>query len=395
MNHGWENKKLGEVCSYQRGLTYSKEDESELSDNIVLRANNIDLASNSLVLDEFKYLHPSFEISSKYKLVKDSILICMSSGSKQHLGKVAFIDSDMDLAFGGFMGLIKPIINAKFLFLYLTSNAFRKHLFRLTNGININNLKFSTLQDIALPVPNENIQQEIVAELDKINEIIEANRALLGELDSLAQSLFYDTFGDPITNPKGWQIYHFGDLATSINYGTSSPSKEGGRYVYLRMNNLTDNGYLDYSDLKYIDVSEEDFVKYSVEKGDILFNRTNSREKVGKTALFQEEHPMIIAGYIIRVRVNKELLNPVFAVRLMNMPETKGYLRKICRGAVNQVNINSKEMAAIPFLLPPLELQKQFASQVEAIERQKADIEATIAELQTLLDSRMDYWFND
>ena len=154
MNHGWENKKLGEVCSYQRGLTYSKEDESELSDNIVLRANNIDLASNSLVLDEFKYLHPSFEISSKYKLVKDSILICMSSGSKQHLGKVAFIDSDMDLAFGGFMGLIKPIINAKFLFLYLTSNAFRKHLFRLTNGININNLKFSTLQDIALPVPN-------------------------------------------------------------------------------------------------------------------------------------------------------------------------------------------------------------------------------------------------
>lgn len=250
MNHGWENKKLGEVCSYQRGLTYSKEDESELSDNIVLRANNIDLASNSLVLDEFKYLHPSFEISSKYKLVKDSILICMSSGSKQHLGKVAFIDSDMDLAFGGFMGLIKPIINAKFLFLYLTSNAFRKHLFRLTNGININNLKFSTLQDIALPVPNENIQQEIVAELDKINEIIEANRALLGELDSLAQSLFYDTFGDPITNPKGWQIYHFGDLATSINYGTSSPSKEGGRYVYLRMNNLTDNGYLDYSDLK-------------------------------------------------------------------------------------------------------------------------------------------------
>lgn len=99
--------------------------------------------------------------------------------------------------------------------------------------------------------------------------------------------------------------------------------------------------------------------------------------------------------YIIRVRAKSKILNPVFAVRYMNLPEMKEHLRKICRGAVNQANINSKEMASIPFLVPPIELQNQYALKIEAIEEQKRLIESSIADLETLLASRMDYWFNE
>lgn len=395
MNHGWEKKRLGDLCAYHRGLTYSKDDEVEKSSKSVLRANNINLETSTLNLDELKYLRKDFYIAPKYLLSKDSILICMSSGSKSHLGKVAFIDKDSDYAFGGFMGLIIPKTNARFLYLFMTSPFFRSHLQKITNGININNLKFSTLQDVFVPVPAADVQTKIVTELDRIKALIEIKRNQLKDLNTLAQSLFYETFGEPFINSKGWQIMRFGDLASSINYGTSLPAVEGGSYPYLRMNNLTDNGYLDLSNLKYIDIPDSELDKCLVKKGDILFNRTNSREKVGKTALFDRNEEMVIAGYIIRVRAKTEILNPVFAVRYMNLPEMKEHLRKICRGAVNQANINSKEMASIPFLVPPIELQNQYALKIEAVEEQKKLIETSIADLETLLASRMDYWFND
>lgn len=395
MNHGWEKKRLGDLCAYHRGLTYSKDDEVEKSSKSVLRANNINLETSSLNLDELKYLREDFYIAPKYLLSKDSILICMSSGSKSHLGKVAFIDKDSDYAFGGFMGLIIPKTNARFLYLFMTSPFFRSHLQKITNGININNLKFSTLQDVFVPVPAADVQTKIVTELDRIKALIEIKRNQLKDLGTLAQSLFYETFGEPFINSKGWQIMNFGDLASSINYGTSLPAVDGGYYPYIRMNNLTDNGYLDLSNLKYIDIPESELDKCLVRKGDILFNRTNSREKVGKSALFDRADKMVIAGYIIRVRAKADMLNPVFAVRYLNLPELKEHLRKICRGAVNQANINSKEMASIPFIVPPINLQNQFASKIEAIEAQKKLVEASIADLETLFASRMDYWFND
>ncbi len=395
MNHGWEKKRLGDLCAYHRGLTYSKDDEVEKSSKSVLRANNINLETSTLNLDELKYLREDFYIAPKYLLSKDSILICMSSGSKSHLGKVAFIDKDSDYAFGGFMGLIIPKTNARFLYLFMTSPFFRSHLQKITNGININNLKFSTLQDVFVPVPAADVQTKIVTELDRIKALIEIKRNQLKDLGTLAQSLFYETFGEPFINSKGWQIMNFGDLASSINYGTSLPAVDGGYYPYIRMNNLTDNGYLDLSNLKYIDIPESELDKCLVRKGDILFNRTNSREKVGKSALFDRADKMVIAGYIIRVRAKTDMLDPVFAVRYMNLPEMKEHLRKICRGAVNQANINSKEMASIPFLVPPIELQNQYALKIEAVEEQKKLIETSIADLEMLLASRMDYWFND
>lgn len=302
-----------------------------------------------------------------------------------HTRVLKYVDFEFAVGADG-IKIIQPKgnLNAKFLYHYL-------------KWLNVPSLGYSRhfklIKESKYSVPPMNVQEQIVVELDRINEIVSDCKKAICNLNDLAQSLFYDYFGNPITNPQGWPTMNFGDLALSINYGTSLPATECGKYPYIRMNNLTDNGYLDLSSLKYIDIPDSELDKYLAQKGDILFNRTNSREKVGKTALFDRAEEMVIAGYIIRVRVKEESLNPVFAVRYMNLPELKKLLRKICRGAVNQANINSKEMASIPFIVPPLSLQEKFASRIEQIEQQKKDLEDTIANMQTLLDSRMDYWF--
>lgn len=370
MNHGWEYKCLLELCDVYQPKTISTKEFVEEGCYDVFGANGKIGKYNA-------YNHEFPEV----------LLGCRGT-----CGAVNF--SSPKSWINGNAMVIHPLtteLSQAFLSKVLSSLDYSK----IITGIAQPQITRTSLSSVKIPIPSLSIQNTIVAELDKINELIEVKRSQLADLDSLAQSLFYEMFGEPFINSKGWKVAFFGDLTRSINYGTSLPAAEGGQYPYLRMNNLTDNGYLDLSNLKYIDIPEDDLDKCLVIKGDILFNRTNSREKVGKTALYDREDEMVIAGYIIRVRANQNLLNPVFAVRYMNMPELKEHLRKICRGAVNQANINSKEMAGIPFLVPPIELQNRFAQKIEAIEVQKRMLESSIADLQTLLASRMDYWFNE
>lgn len=175
MREGWEYKKLGDVCGFKRGLTYSGKDEVVHSKNIVLRSNNVDLATFSLNFDELKYISDEIIISEDKKLKKGTLLMCMSNGSRQHLGKVAFVDKDYPYAFGGFMGLLCPIedqIAPKYLYYYCCSPEYKSFLSHIGNGANINNLKFSQLSENPIPLPPLTIQQSIVSELDEINNLL-------------------------------------------------------------------------------------------------------------------------------------------------------------------------------------------------------------------------------
>lgn len=155
MKQGWEIKRLEDVVEFQRGLTYSKKDEVDFSDNIVLRSNNVDLLKNELDFTELKYINPSIEIQKNKKVKKGSLLICTANGSKSHLGKVALIDDDYNYAFGGFMGQVTPEekLDSKFLFYLMTSVNYKKFINDLSDGANINNLKFSDLAQFEIPIP--------------------------------------------------------------------------------------------------------------------------------------------------------------------------------------------------------------------------------------------------
>ena len=221
-----------------------------------------------------------------------------------------------------------------------------------------------------IPVYPESVQAEIVKRLDSVKAILSFREQELNALDELIKARFVEMFGDPIENPKNWEITTVGDIVTEVRYGTSKPAVEGGQYPYLRMNNLTADGHLDLRDLKYIDIPDEEIEKCVVRTGDVLFNRTNSIDLVGKTAVFDLSEEMVIAGYIIRVRLKENMLPEVFS-EYMNLKALKKILRSMAKGAVNQANINAQELQSIKIYLPDIELQKRFVTIKAQIDKSK------------------------
>ena len=183
-----------------------------------------------------------------------------------------------------------------------------------------------------------------------------------------------------------------GEIVTEVKYGTSRPAVDGGKYPYLRMNNLTYDGHLDFTDLKRIDIPDNEIEKCIVHKGDVLFNRTNSIELVGKTCVFDEDEDMVIAGYIIRIRLKSAVL-PLFLSCFMNTDFMKKKLRAMAKGAVNQANINAKELQEIDIYIPPLELQEQFADFVKQVDKSKLAVKQVLEKAEVLKNALMQEYF--
>ena len=240
---------------------------------------------------------------------------------------------------------------------------------------------------LEIPVPSLERQDCIVATFERVGSLLASCEQASECLDSLVKSQFVEMFGK-----DRYPIVTIGDVSSDIRYGTSKKASEDGRYIYLRMNNLTDDGRLDLSDIKRIDLTESELEKCVVEKGDLLFNRTNSREKVGKTAVFDLDEPMVIAGYIIRVRLQPEV-DSIYLSTFMNLAKTKALLQAIAKGAVHQANINARQLAAIEFPLPPLPLQRQFVSFVAEVDKSRFVVQRQIEKLQTLYDSLAQEYF--
>jgi type I restriction enzyme S subunit len=234
---------------------------------------------------------------------------------------------------------------------------------------------------------------KIAKTLDTAAKLLAMRKQQLVELDNLIKSTFYEMFGDPVKNEKGWNTGIIKDLAVKIQYGTSDKASIGKlQYPILRMNNLTYQGTMDFSDMKYIDLCEKDLGKYLVHKGEMLFNRTNSKELVGKTAVFREEKPMAYAGYLVRL-VPNEKANCEFISSYLNSSYGKKLLFKMAKNIVGMANINAQELSNIKIYIPPIELQNQFANIVTKIEEQKALVKKAIDETQHLFDSLMSEYF--
>ncbi|MBY0346215.1 MAG: restriction endonuclease subunit S, partial [Neisseriaceae bacterium] len=160
-----EWKTLGEVAEYVRGLVYNKSSESSNGQGYkVLRANNITLSSNLLNFDDVKIVNFDTKVKSSQKLYQNDILISAASGSREHVGKVAFIDEDIDCYFGGFMGVVRcsDVLNSRYLFHIFTSDIFQKYLDEMLNSSTINNLNSRVMGEFKIPIPPLAVQAEIV-----------------------------------------------------------------------------------------------------------------------------------------------------------------------------------------------------------------------------------------
>ena len=342
-----------------------------------------------------KVAHISKECHEKLKRsqLKNGDILFSIAGA---IGRVAIVTEEMLPANTNQALAIIRITNEEvylpYIKLILTSPIVKDQFEKKKQGVAQLNLSLKDINEISIPLPNIEKQIELAELFGKVANVITKRNEEIKSLDELIKARFVELFGDPIKNPKGWEVVTIGDIVTDVRYGTSNPAVEGGRYPYLRMNNLTVEGHLDLKDLKYIDISDDEIEKYVVRKGDILFNRTNSIELVGKTAVFDLSEDMVIAGYIIRVRLTEKMLPEVLS-QYLNMEAIKDILRGMAKGAVNQANINAQELQSIKVYIPEMELQKQFVKMKEQVDKSKVAVKKALDEAQLLFDSLMQKYF--
>ena len=191
-----------------------------------------------------------------------------------------------------------------------------------------------------------------------------------------------DTPHYPYLLPNGWEWCNLEDIVCELKYGTSEKSLSVGKIAVLRMGNITNVGTIDYSNLVYSS-NNEDIKLYSLEKDDLLFNRTNSSEWVGKTAIYKKEQPAIYAGYLIRIR--PILIFSDYLKTVMNSSYYRNWCYNVKTDAVNQSNINAQKLSQLMIPIPPLKEQERIVvevakwiSLIDTIKNSKEDLQTTI-----------------
>ncbi len=268
----------------------------------------------------------------------------------------------------------------------------RDRMIQHAGGTTFKEIARGTLRKFIICFPGVDEQRRIVDLLSRAEGIVRLRREAQAKTAEIIPALFLDMFGDPATNPKGWPIAPMGDVLLAADYGSSTKASETGAGLPLiRMGNVTYDGSLDLSDLKYVELKPNEAERYSLEKGDLLFNRTNSKELVGKTGLWDSGMDAVAASYFIRLRADDSKTCPFYLWAFMNTRHMKRILYDTARGAIGQANINSKELKAFPVPLPPLDAQRRFeersrsvlgivAQQAEAQRKSEATFQALLAQ---------------
>ncbi len=286
----------------------------------------------------------------------------------------------------------EKVIDKRFFPFFIASDVFFDEAIRISVGSLSPTINWRDLKELEFNLPPIEEQHKLADLLWSAYDLKESYKRLLAASDEMAKSRFVEMFGDQSTNPKGWTMGTIRNVVRDVHYGTSRPAVSGGRYNYLRMNNITYDGHLDISNLKQIDIPDSEFPKCSVRRGDVLFNRTNSKELVGKTCVYDLDETMVVAGFIIRVRVNEKML-PEFLVTYLNTSYSKQMLVSMCKAAIGQANINAQEMQNIPIYIPPIEHQNQFVSFIQQLDKSKVALQKSIDHIDVVIKTLLQEHF--
>lgn len=274
-------------------------------------------------------------------------------------------------------------VDITYLLRYLKSPQALAQYPRLGNGTaeRRKSISLDALGRLPVPLPPLLEQRRIAAILDQADALRRTRQESIDALDALAGTIFEATFGAPeLQGPR------IDDLIHAAQYGTSSKAGSSGEFPILRMGNVTPGGMLDFSDLKYIDVPERDQARYLVREGDVLFNRTNSAELVGKTAQYTEAQPMAYAGYLVRLRPYSQA-DGAFIAGYLNSRHGKATLRNMAKSIVGMANINAREARGIRLPHSTAALRARYASKVAEIRSRRALLGASAAEFEALFAS--------
>ncbi len=392
MKEGWELKKIKEVADVFAGQGAPQGDSNYCLNGIpFVKAGNLSELINGKPESSIQNVSEQVAKTHKLKLYKAGSVLFAKSGMSCMKGYVYTLKKDCYVV--SHLAIITPIsVDSHFLNYYLCFNKPNT----LIKDSAYPSISLKDIENLKIPVPTASEQQRIVEELDLLSSIIEKKKEQLKELDNLVQSIFYDMFGDPVTNEKEWKISPFKNIATFKNGLNYHPTDNGTIIKCIGVGDFQNRKELrDFGILKDLSIDETIDEDYYLKDGDILIVRSNgSRELVGRNMIvYPNNQKITYSGFCIRCRISIPDILPIILNRILSSRSTKIILRQEGRGC-NISNINQKILSSLPVILPPLPLQQQFASKVEAIEQQKELIKQSIKEVETLFNSRMDYYFN-
>ena len=322
-------------------------------------------------------------------LMKEGDILMTHINSPKHLGKCAVYTGDPKTLIHG-MNLLcmranQQITIPTYIKYFFNSKFFKVQLPKISNQ-SVNQASFSAgnLKKLKIPLPPLDQQKKIAAILDAADAYKQKTKALIEKYDELTQSLFLDMFGDPVTNPKGWEENTLGDVIELITYGLTVRPEYHSEGVSLISAREIRTGVVDLSNAPKI--SMEDFQELSEKgkpkKGDILFSKTGS---IGHCAIVEEEIPFAVTQNAARI-VFKDTINRVFAIHYLRTPFIQTLSQRRAKGnAVKDLQLG--EMKKFKFLIPSLEIQNQFADKVHEIEAQKVQAQASLSQAEDLFNS--------
>ena len=385
MREGWTYKKLGEVCEILNGFAFKSGNYTEQGIR-VLRITNVQ--KGLIVDDDPKYYPFDEETNLKQYMLKEGDLLMSLTGN---VGRVGLLQKNLlPAALNQRVACLRiknSNIQLEYIFHLLNSDCFERDCIFNATGIAQKNMSTEWLKKYNIPIPSLSEQQSIVAELDKINELISLKKAQLSDLDSLAQSIFYDMFGDPIENEKGWEVKKLGEVV-DITAKLVDPNQEPycNQFHVGPANIIGGTGEI----VDCLIAKDENLIsgKYAFKSGDVLYSKI--RPNLNKVAIPSFEGVCSADMYPLSIKTNAVNL---YIMRLLMTNEFLKYAVN-CSGRARMPKINREALFEFKFCLPPLSLQQEFAKRIELIEQQKAQISSTIKDLETLLASRMQYWFD-
>lgn len=390
MKQGWEIKKLGEVCAKLTDGSHNPPKGVNHGNFIMLSSQNI--FNDYLSYDDVRFLQEEdFIREDKRTCVREGDVLLTIVGT---IGRCAVFTGSKNVTLQRSVAVLHPHESLLSRFLMYCLIGRNTSLNEQAHGIAQKGIYLKQLALITIPVPPLPEQEKIVSELDCLSGILDKKRQQLKELDALAQSIFYEMFGDPVTNERGWEVKKLGEVCDIIN-GFAFPSSafaECNPIKAIKITNVGVNEFVhDDSSLPNQYNSKED---YKVHTGDIVIALTRTVISTGlKRAIIPKEYNNALVNQrVAAIITDNKVAEKNFIYSFLGTDFVKEYVLSHAT-ALMQPNLSIKDLRELPIITPPLPLQESFATKIEAIEAQKALIKQSLGEVETLFNARMQEYF--
>ena len=392
MRKGWEYKKLGEVCTLISDGSHNPPKGIDHSLYRMISSQNVFDDNLQITEDNVRYITESDHLceNKRTKLQKDVVLLTIVGT----IGRSCVLKGNEGcLTLQRSVAALHPSdqIMPRYLMHCLIGN--RHTLNQEAHGIAQKGIYLKQLSSLSIPLPPKSTQLAIVSELDKINELIRLKKEQLKDFDNLAQSLFYEMFGDPVENEKGWEVKKLGDICADITDGDHMPPPKSEFGIpFITISDIDkDTRCLNFENTFYVPEDYYNNLKENrkPQKGDLLYTVTGS---YGIPVIVKTDKKFCFQRHIALLRPNKEILSTIFLCYWVLSDGVKFMADKVATG-IAQKTVGLNSIRKFSCILPPLPLQRLFAQRIEQIEREKSEVQKSIQDLETLLASRMQYWF--